>query len=101
MPRGASGVLQRAHQEAEWAPETLPEEKSGMLAVPKCARTHTLDGIPAQREVRSSSTVRPKGCRCNQGTQERCKRGLKGCLGPPRRRKVAPSPAKRYHNRGL
>ena len=29
VPRGASGVFQRAHQEAEWAPETHPEEYSG------------------------------------------------------------------------
>ena len=55
VPRGASGVLQRAHQEAEWAPEALPEEYSGTLAVPECARTRTLDGIPAQREVRSEA----------------------------------------------
>ena len=51
VPRRASGVLQRAHEEAEWAPEAPPEEYSGTLAVPKCARTHTLDGIAAQREV--------------------------------------------------
>ena len=55
VPRGASGVLQRAHQEAEWAPETPPEEYSGTLAVPKCVRNHTLDGILAQSEVRSGA----------------------------------------------
>ena len=32
-----------------------PEEYSGILAVPKCARTHTLEGILAQREVRSEA----------------------------------------------
>ena len=47
VPRRASGVLQRACEEAEWAPEAPPEEYSGTLAVPKCPRTHTVDGIPA------------------------------------------------------
>ena len=51
MPRGASGVFQRAHQEAEWAPETPPEEYSGILTVPKCARIHTLDGIEGPERV--------------------------------------------------
>ena len=44
----ASGALQRAQEEAQ----PPPKEYSGALAVPKCARTDTLDGILAQREVR-------------------------------------------------
>ena len=95
VPRRASGVLQRACEEAEWAPEAPPEEYSGTLAVSKCARTHTLDGIPAQREVRSEAPYCvPKGAQrgpgATKGTQESSKRGLKGCLAPPRRSIVAP-----------
>ena len=107
MPRGASGVFQRAHQEAEWALETPPEDYSGILAVPKCVgRTHTLDGVPAQREVRSEApSCVPKGAQrepgATKGAQERSKRGLKRCLGPPRRSIVAPRPPKPYQNRGL
>ena len=90
-------MFQRAHQEAEWAPETPPEEYSDILAVPKCARTHTLDGILAQREVRSEapSCVRKGAQRepgATKGAQERSKRGLKGCLGPPRKSIGAQAP---------
>ena len=86
-----------------------PKEYSGALAVPKCARTHSLDGIPAQREVRSEAPkcvpkVAQRGPGATKGAQESSKRGLKGCLGPPRRSTVgsivAPGPPKRYQGRG-
>ena len=83
-PSRAAGVLQRAYVEAEWAAEVPPEEWSGTLAVPKCARTHTLAGIPAQREVRCEAPYCiPKGAQrgpgATKGAQQSSKRGIEGC----------------------
>ena len=48
-----------------------PKEYSGALAVPKCAGTHTLDGIPAEREVRSEAPqCVPKGAQRGPSPRE-------------------------------
>jgi hypothetical protein len=87
MPKRASGALQSAQEEAELAPKAPPKEYSGALAVPKCARTHTLDGFPARREVRPEAPeCIPEGAQRRpgsaKGAQESSKRRLKGRQEP-------------------
>ena len=94
VPRGASGVLQRAHQEAEWAPETPQSSIVASWLCPSVLEPTlwmvSLRNARPALKLHSASQRVPRGRRVQPREPKRDPRGA--CLGPPRRSIVAPRP---------
>ena len=100
VPRGASGVFHRAHQEADWAPETPQRSIVASWLCPSVLEP-TL-WMVSLRTARSalklhSASQRVPRAGCNQGSPREIQEGQERVLGTP----VAPRSPKTVQNRGL